>query len=230
MSANGRQTAPSQYSHRMSRYSLLGVVSSNEAVTELAPDSASSRLCARYSTCGVFTRSAWRNSWNGCPAAAAAAVVDVLVATRPQAHHLAQLRHRQPDRGFRLVADLAGAAGRWRCGQPGAGRQAQVGGVVGQLEHDRSAGRLRGHQRYPGQVQERQLVLVRSLVEPAGDGLQLVRHDLEHRGVGSLLPGPPLRDVAGRQRTQRGRERRRVALVQRWRGLRSGQLAGPSSR
>ena len=56
----------------MSRYSLLGVVSSNEAVTALAPASASSRLCARYSTCGVFTRSGLRNSWNGCPAAAAA--------------------------------------------------------------------------------------------------------------------------------------------------------------
>jgi hypothetical protein len=134
------------------------------------------------------------------------AVIDILVAARPQADHLRELRSRDAGGALGFKDDLLRTWGRrWR-GEHRARRGRKIGGGCAELKHDRCARRLGRDQPDAQQIEKCQLLLVGRAVQPLHDRLQIARDDLHDRPIRPLRRGRPVRHVAGPSRQQRGGE------------------------
>ena len=123
-------------------------------------------------------------------------VVDPLVAARPQARHLLELRTHQAERALGLEHHLASGPLRGRRGDPRAPRHARVDRLGAEGEDDRRTRHLGGDQLDPEQLEKPQLVLLGRAVQAAQHGLEVARVGLDQGAAGATLGRSPTLEVS----------------------------------
>ena len=145
------------------------------------------------------------------------AVIDVLIATRPEAPNLDQPGRAEADDVLGLVDDLIARLGRWRRRHLRAGGQGHRRGIVPELEDHRSPSGLRRGALDPQHGEKGELVLVRRLVQPLEEGLQEAGMGLDQRGIGAPVGGQPGVDETGAAGEQRADDVGPTAIVEKLR-------------
>ncbi len=123
-------------------------------------------------------------------------VVGVLVASRPKASHFDQPGGAEPNDTFGFKHDLIARLGRWRRRHLCTGRKSDGGRIVAELEDDRRPGRLGRGALDPHHREERQLVLLRCLIQAIDDRLHEQGMGLDQRGAGTRIGRQPRLDEA----------------------------------
>ena len=123
-------------------------------------------------------------------------MIDVLIATGPEAEDFHELGRGDPGGPFGFKDDLVALFGGRRRGDLRASGSATFGRLLDELKNDGGARRLGGHQVEAEQIEKGEFVLLRRLVQPLDNRLDVAREDPGERHTCALLRRLPLRHVA----------------------------------